>query len=77
MRAGLTVPAGRACSTLRTFRSSVSLALSFRAIRRRALRTAKPPARGGDAQRVFLRRDHLDLDPPLDWKVFGDSYHIG
>ncbi|MGW6646900.1 chitosanase [Streptomyces iakyrus] len=81
--------------------------LSFRNIRRRALRSAKPPAQGGDevtylnafldarvwamkqeeahsdtsrvdtAQRVFLRRRNLDLNPPLDWKVYGDSYHIG
>ncbi|MFI8219560.1 chitosanase [Streptomyces sp. NPDC085932] len=81
--------------------------LSFRNIRRRALRSAMPPAQGGDevtyldafldarvwamrqeeahsdtsrvdtAQRVFLRRGNLDLDPPLDWKVYGDSYHIG
>ena len=29
------------------------------------------------AQRVFLRERNLDLDPPLDWKVYGDSYHIG
>ncbi|MFF3208534.1 chitosanase [Streptomyces sp. NPDC002962] len=29
------------------------------------------------AQRVFLRNGNLDLDPPLDWKVYGDSYHIG
>ncbi|MCF1592732.1 chitosanase [Streptomyces muensis] len=29
------------------------------------------------AQRVFLREGNLDLDPPLDWKVYGDSYHIG
>ncbi|MCB5169482.1 chitosanase [Streptomyces bambusae] len=29
------------------------------------------------AQRVFLRKGNLDLDPPLDWKVYGDSYHIG
>lgn len=80
---------------------------SFRSIRRRALRQAKPPAQGGDevtyldafldarvwamkqeeahsdtsrvdtAQRVFLREGNLDLDPPLDWKVYGDSYHIG
>ncbi|GAA3785163.1 chitosanase [Streptomyces chiangmaiensis] len=80
---------------------------SFRNIRRRALRTAKPPAQGGaevaylnaflDArvwamkqeeahsdtsrvdteQRVFLRNGNLSLDPPLDWKVYGDSYHIG
>ncbi|MFF5899230.1 chitosanase [Streptomyces argenteolus] len=29
------------------------------------------------AQRVFLRNRNLDLDPPLDWKVYGDSFHIG
>lgn len=81
-------------------------ATSFRAIRKRALNKAKPPAQGGDettylhafldarvwamkqeeahsdtsrvdtAQRVFLRKGNLDLDPPLDWKVYGDSYHI-
>ncbi|MEV5876437.1 chitosanase [Streptomyces sp. NPDC052101] len=80
---------------------------SFRNIRKRALRSAKPPAQGGDEttylnafldarvwamkqeeahsdtsrvdteQRVFLRRGNLDLNTPLDWKVYGDSYHIG
>ncbi|MFH8342287.1 chitosanase [Streptomyces sp. AM6-12] len=80
---------------------------SFRNIRGRALRTAKPPAQGGDEtaylnafldarvwamkqeeahsdttrvdteQRVFLRKGNLDLKTPLDWKVYGDSYHIG
>ena len=29
------------------------------------------------AQRVFLRNGNLDLNTPLDWKVYGDSYHIG
>ncbi|MFD0056530.1 chitosanase [Streptomyces sp. NPDC127168] len=29
------------------------------------------------AQRVFLDQGNLDLDPPLDWQVYGDSYHIG
>ncbi|MGW2618856.1 chitosanase [Streptomyces sp. NPDC001500] len=29
------------------------------------------------AQRVFLRKGNFDLEPPLDWKVYGDSYHIG
>ncbi|MFC0553055.1 chitosanase [Planotetraspora thailandica] len=29
------------------------------------------------AQRVFLKAGNLDLDPPLTWKVYGDSYHIG
>ncbi|MFB7272519.1 chitosanase [Streptomyces sp. NPDC056244] len=28
------------------------------------------------AQRVFLDRGNLDLDPPLDWSVYGDRYHI-
>ncbi|MEV6617036.1 chitosanase [Streptomyces sp. NPDC051051] len=28
------------------------------------------------AQRVFLRKGNLDLQPPLDWKVYGDSYHL-
>ncbi|WP_312888694.1 chitosanase [Nonomuraea rhodomycinica] len=28
------------------------------------------------AQRVFLRKGNLDLDPPLTWKVYGDSYTI-
>ncbi|MFE4823137.1 chitosanase [Streptomyces sp. NPDC056704] len=28
-------------------------------------------------QRVFLQKRNLNLDPPLDWKVYGDSYHIG
>ncbi|MDT0466238.1 chitosanase [Streptomyces gibsoniae] len=80
---------------------------SFRNIRKRALRSAKPPAQGGNEvtylnafldarvwamkqeeahsdtsrvdteQRVFLRKGNLNLDPPLDWKVYGDSYHIG
>ncbi|WP_053711081.1 chitosanase [Streptomyces sp. NRRL B-3648] len=80
---------------------------SFRNIRKRALRSAQPPARGGNEttyldafldarvwamkqeeahsdtsrvdteQRVFLRKGNLDLNTPLDWKVYGDSYHIG
>ncbi|MER6106296.1 chitosanase [Streptomyces sp. NPDC001832] len=29
------------------------------------------------AQRVFLKKGNLNLNPPLDWKVYGDSYHIG
>ncbi len=27
-------------------------------------------------QRVFLKAGNLDLDPPLNWKVYGDSYSI-
>ncbi|MEU8974049.1 chitosanase [Streptomyces monashensis] len=80
---------------------------SFSNIRKRALRSAKPPAQGGDEttylnafldarvwamkqeeahsdtsrvdteQRVFLRKGNLDLNTPLDWKTYGDSYHIG
>ncbi|AKN74453.1 MULTISPECIES: chitosanase [Streptomyces] len=79
---------------------------SFRNIRKRALRSAKPPAQGGNettylnafldarvwamkqeeahsdtsrvdtAQRVFLRKGNLDLNTPLDWKVYGDGYHL-
>ncbi|WP_406500659.1 chitosanase [Streptomyces sp. NBC_00846] len=29
------------------------------------------------AQRVFLKKGNLNLDPPLDWKVYGDSFHFG
>ncbi|MBQ0826339.1 chitosanase [Streptomyces tagetis] len=29
------------------------------------------------AQRVFLREGNLDLDPPLEWRVYGDRYRIG
>ncbi|MFE7318867.1 chitosanase [Streptomyces sp. NPDC057555] len=29
------------------------------------------------AQRVFLKAGNLDLHTPLNWKVYGDSYHIG
>jgi chitosanase len=80
---------------------------SFGGIRKRALRSAKTPAEGGNektylnayldarvwamkqekdhqdtsrvdtAQRVFLRQGNLNLDTPLSWKVYGDSYHIG
>ncbi|MFE0105906.1 chitosanase [Streptomyces sp. NPDC059009] len=28
------------------------------------------------AQRVFLKKGNLDLDTPLEWKVYGDSYRI-
>ncbi|MGW7073149.1 chitosanase [Streptomyces sp. NPDC054855] len=80
---------------------------SFRNIRERALRSAEPPARGGDetaylhafldarvwamrqeeahedtsrvdtAQRVFLNKGNLNLNTPLEWKVYGDPYRIG
>ncbi|GAA2693331.1 chitosanase [Streptomyces lunalinharesii] len=28
-------------------------------------------------QRVFLKQGNLDLHTPLNWKVYGDPYHIG
>ncbi|MEI8411721.1 MULTISPECIES: chitosanase [unclassified Kribbella] len=28
------------------------------------------------AQRVFVRKGNLDLNTPLSWKVYGDSYHL-
>ena len=28
------------------------------------------------AQRVFLRNGNFDLNTPLDWKVYGDRYHL-
>ncbi|EPH46438.1 chitosanase [Streptomyces aurantiacus] len=28
------------------------------------------------AQRVFLNKKNLSLNPPLDWKVYGESFHI-
>jgi chitosanase len=28
------------------------------------------------AQRVFLNKGNFDLNTPLDWKVYGDPYHI-
>ncbi|MFI5754941.1 chitosanase [Streptomyces sp. NPDC051569] len=28
-------------------------------------------------QRVFLDAGNLNLEPPLDWKVYGDRFHIG
>lgn len=79
---------------------------SFRNIRKRALRSAQPPAQGGDetaylhafldarvwamkqeeahedtsrvdtAQRVFLNNGNLNLNTPLEWKVYGDPYRI-
>jgi hypothetical protein len=33
-------------------------------------------SRVNDAQRVFLAARNFELDPPLRWKVYGDSYEI-
>lgn len=30
-----------------------------------------------DEQRIFLKNHNLELNLPLDWKVYGDKYHIG
>jgi chitosanase len=29
------------------------------------------------AQRVFLKDGNLDLHTPLNWKVYGERYHLG
>ncbi|WP_405486958.1 chitosanase [Streptomyces sp. NBC_00096] len=29
------------------------------------------------AQRVWVKKGNLNLNTPLDWKVYGDSFHIG
>ncbi|WTB19177.1 chitosanase [Streptomyces sp. NBC_00829] len=29
------------------------------------------------AQRVFVKKNNFGLDTPLDWKVYGESFHIG
>ena len=53
---------------------------AFLDARVRAMRQEKAhsdTSRVDTAQRVFLRKGNLSLDPPLDWKVYGDSYHIG
>ena len=45
-------------------------------------RDAAPRRRTSDtsrvdtAQRVFLQAGNLDLNTPLSWKVYGDSYTI-
>lgn len=61
--------------------------LSFGGIRRRARKNATTPADGGgektylhaflDARVWAMRQEgNLDLDTPLKWKVYGDSYQI-
>lgn len=29
------------------------------------------------AQRVWVKKGNFNLNTPLDWKVYGDSFHIG
>jgi chitosanase len=52
---------------------------AFLDARRAAMKTEaahSDTSRVDTAQRVFLRAGNLDLDPPLRWKVYGDSYVI-
>ena len=46
-----------------------------RAMRREAAH--RDVSRVETAQRVFLAAGNLDLDTPLKWRVYGDSYEIG
>ncbi|GAA4248097.1 chitosanase [Dactylosporangium darangshiense] len=39
-------------------------------------RAHEDESRINDAQRVFLAARNFDLDPPLRWRVYGDSYEI-
>ncbi len=53
---------------------------AFLAARVKVMKTEEAHAdtsRIDDAQRVFLASGNFALDPPLDWKVYGDIYHIG
>ncbi|MFJ8396353.1 chitosanase [Streptomyces sp. NPDC094144] len=53
---------------------------AFLDVRVAAMREEEPShtdtSRVETAQRVFLKKGDLNLDPPLDWKVYGDSYRI-
>ncbi|MFF3172030.1 chitosanase [Streptomyces sp. NPDC057900] len=53
---------------------------AFLDVRVAAMREEEPShtdtSRVESAQRVFLEKGNLNLDPPLDWKVYGDSYRI-
>uniref|UniRef100_A0AAU2VK48 Chitosanase n=1 Tax=Streptomyces sp. NBC_00008 TaxID=2903610 RepID=A0AAU2VK48_9ACTN len=53
---------------------------AFLDVRVAAMREEEPShtdtSRVETAQRVFLKKGNLSLDPPLDWKVYGDSYRI-
>lgn len=47
---------------------------------RKAVMLAEPShsdtSRIDTAQRVFLRQENFDLEPPLSWEVYGDAYTI-
>ncbi|MEV4325817.1 chitosanase [Microbispora rosea] len=52
---------------------------AFLDVRKAAMKTEEAhsdTSRVDTAQRVFLKNGDLDLDPPLRWKVYGDSYQI-
>lgn len=53
--------------------------LAFFAARIKVMKTEEAhsdTSRIDDAQRVFLKAGNLDLDPPLEWKTYGDTYRI-
>ena len=53
---------------------------AFLDVRKKAMKAEEAhedTSRVDDAQRVFLDAGNLDLDTPLVWKVYGDSYRIG
>jgi chitosanase len=52
---------------------------AFLDVRRAAMKSElghRDTSRVDDEQRVFLDAGNLDLDPPLRWKTYGDSYEI-
>jgi len=59
--------------------SEVAYLNAFLDARKAAMRTEaahSDTSRVDTAQRVFLRQGNLDLNTPLSWKVYGDSYTI-
>ncbi|MFE1880824.1 chitosanase [Streptomyces diastatochromogenes] len=51
----------------------------FLDVRRRAMKTKRPgidTSRVDTAQRRFLSDGNLDLDTPLEWRVYGEPYRI-
>jgi chitosanase len=52
---------------------------AFLDARKAAMRTEaahEDTSRVDTEQRVFLNNNNFDLNPPLDWKTYGDPYHI-
>jgi chitosanase len=59
--------------------SEVTYLNAFLDARKAAMKTEEAhsdTSRVDTEQRVFLKNGNLDLDPPLTWKVYGDSYTI-